>query len=220
MFSRWLWQTYGVLTQREACLNIVSCSFHHQDCHGACMMLMMVLMLMVMVIIPQPFSYMSWSSSFSEVKNKSGWMASNCSFAIYQTNGTSVVCGLTCDPAASFVTRLVQLRVLHLVLQEYYKSIAKSIASCLARVLQRVLQRVLHLVLQLHRVLHSLQFLAAGVESLLTAIEVSLNGDCRFVHVGICLNDTSCLFQTEWRNWIWFAVLRKTNGQWACSERI
>ena len=34
MFSRWLWQTYDVLTQREACLNIVSCSFHHQDCHG------------------------------------------------------------------------------------------------------------------------------------------------------------------------------------------
>ena len=161
------------------------------------MMLMMVLMLMVMVIIPQPFSYMSWSSSFSEVKNKSGWMALNCTFAIYQTNGTSVVCGLTCDPAASFVTRLVQLRLL-----------------------QRVLQRVLHLVLQLHRVLHSLQSLVAGVESLLTAIEVSLNGDCRFVHVGICLNDTSCLFQTEWRNWIWFAVLRKTNGQWACSERI
>ena len=99
-------------------------------------------------------------------------------------------------------------------------SAIESIASCLTRVLQRVLQKVLHLVLQLHRVLHSLQSLVAGVESLLTAIEVSLNGDCRFVHVGICLNDTSCLFQTEWRNWIWFAVLRKTNGQWACSERI
>ena len=143
-------------------------------------------------------------------------MASNCTFAICQTNGTSVVCGLTCDPAASFVTRLVQLRLLQRVMQEYYK----SISPCLTRILQRVLQRVLHLVFQLHRVLHSLQSLVAGVESLLTAIEVSLNGDCRFVHVGICLNDTSCLFQTEWRNWIWFAVLRKTNGQWACSERI
>ena len=135
-------------------------------------------------------------------------MASNCSFAIYQTNGTSVVCGLTCDPAASFVTRLVQLRVLHLVLQEYYKSIAKSITKSITR----VLQRVLHLVLQEYykeyctlpcnytEYLHSLQSLVAGVESLLTAIEVSLNGDCRFVHVGICLNYTSCLFQTEWRN--------------------
>ena len=94
------------------------------------------------------------------------------------------------------MTRLVQLRVLHLVLQEYYKSIVKSITKSITR----VLQRVLHLVLQLHRVLHSLQSLVAGVESLLTAIEVSLNGDCRFVHVGICLNDTSCLFPTEWRN--------------------
>ena len=103
------------------------------------------------------------------------------------------------ESIASCLTRVLQ-EYCKEYYKEYYKSIAKSIASCLARVLQRVLQRVLHLVLQLHRVLHSLQFLAAGVESLLTAIEVSLNGDCRFVHVGICLNDTSCLFQTEWRN--------------------
>ena len=142
MFSRWLWQTYDVLTQREACLNIVSCSFHHQDCHGC---LHDVDDVDDGVDVDgNGVNSPTFLLHVSEVKNKSGWMALNCTFAIYQTNGTSVVCGLTCDPAASFVTRLVQLRVLHLVLQKYYKSIAKSITKSITR----VLQRVLHLVLQ------------------------------------------------------------------------
>ena len=201
MFSRWLWQTYDVLTQREACLNIVSCSFHHQDCHG-CLhdvddgvdvdgngdnspTLLLHVMILFILRSKKQIRLNGVKLQFCDLSNK--WDISRLRLNVRSSR-------FFCDKISAI----------------------ESIAPCLTR----VLQRVLHLVLQLHRVLHSLQSLVAGVESLLTAIEVSLNGDCRFVHVGICLNDTSCLFQTEWRNWIWFAVLRKTNGQWACSERI